>query len=258
MKIPVNILDFDQVYQMQTFYEESDYEWFNLSEIRNTNCYCEEKSLKAIGARLKKCRNRGITYIGSGNYHYVTYLFMKEFNFPFTLLLFDHHTDMMEPPCDTVVSCGSWVRNALNGFLMLKKVIIVGINNQLPDSVPIHYGKKVTAFSKEEAWQGSGIIQDVRSLITTEKIYISIDKDVLGESEAVTNWDQGNMTLSKLFQFINEVWINKIICGIDVCGEYPIYPAACFEKKNITAIKKNDRANRMILRNIEEMELVFR
>ena len=117
----VSILNFDQVYQTQKFFHNIDYEWIEFSDIKNTNRYCEPQSLKIINERLKRRENKGIAFIGSGNYHYVTYLFMLEIQEPFTLILFDHHSDMIRPICKSFISCGSWVLEALEDIPMLKR-----------------------------------------------------------------------------------------------------------------------------------------
>lgn len=55
-------------------------------------------------------------------------------------------------------------------------------------------------------------------------LYISIDKDVLSESEGKTNWDQGNVVLDQILQFI-ETYLQQTpgrqLIGVDVCGEDP-------------------------------------
>ena len=55
-------------------------------------------------------------------------------------------------------------------------------------------------------------------------LYISIDKDVLPESEGKTNWDQGNVALGQALHFI-DVYLQQIpgrqIIGMDICGEDP-------------------------------------
>ena len=55
-------------------------------------------------------------------------------------------------------------------------------------------------------------------------LYISIDKDVLPESEGKTNWDQGNVALGQVLHFI-DVYLQQIpgrqIIGMDICGEDP-------------------------------------
>lgn len=256
MGISVNILDFDQVYNAQTYFRKSRYKRINLSDIRNTNRFCERKSLVSISKRLKKYKDRGITFIGSGNYHYVTYLLMSEIQSPFTLVLFDHHTDMMEAPCESLVTCGSWVLDSLENLPMLKKVVIIGTREDLLKSIPKDLNKKVLVFSEEDIGQAN-IKKYIKSGVSTDNVYVSIDKDVLEESEAVTNWDQGNMNLMQLLNLIKFIAADKRICGIDVCGEYPYSPIASFNGQSMEAIQKNDRANFKILNTISKLDYVI-
>ena len=55
-------------------------------------------------------------------------------------------------------------------------------------------------------------------------LYISIDKDILSESEGKTNWDQGNVVLEQVLHFIDaymqQTPVRQLI-GVDVCGEDP-------------------------------------
>ena len=50
-------------------------------------------------------------------------------------------------------------------------------------------------------------------------IYMSIDKDVLHESITSTNWDQGNMSLEELDEWIDYILDNRYLIGADICGE---------------------------------------
>ena len=54
--------------------------------------------MKTLLMHIKRALNRrkikGITFIGSGNYHYVSYFIIRRNKQAFTLILFDHHTDM--------------------------------------------------------------------------------------------------------------------------------------------------------------------
>ena len=53
-------------------------------------------------------------------------------------------------------------------------------------------------------------------------LYISIDKDILSESEGKTNWDQGNVASNQVLHFIDaymQQTPDKTLIGVDVCGE---------------------------------------
>src|SRR5262249_12833962 len=60
----------------------------------------------------------------------------------------------------------------------------------------------------------------VLAAIDTDAIWLTIDKDVLGESEALTNWDQGQMPLEAMRAMIRALGARKRIVGADICGEY--------------------------------------
>ena len=48
----------------------------------------------------------------------------------FILVVFDHHSDMMQPMFDDILSCGSWILNSLENNKYLKKVILIGIDEK--------------------------------------------------------------------------------------------------------------------------------
>lgn len=257
MKGTISILDFDHTYSIQNFFKNIDYEWIRFLDIKNTSRYCEEESLLEIYRRLRERRNRGITFIGSGNHHYITYLLMKEIKYPFTLILFDHHSDMLKPYFQVLISCGSWVLNALDNIPMLKKVIIIGVKEELARSIPFKYNGVVSYFTKEDI-DRSLQIRDIKGYIDlevlTDSIYISIDKDVLVRSESVTNWDHGDMKLEQLLSLLDHISNKRQICGVDICGEYPYNPVENHYRESIRAIEKNNRANLEILNRIKAIE----
>ncbi len=60
----------------------------------------------------------------------------------------------------------------------------------------------------------------ILSLIENDAVWFSIDKDVLPESEALTNWDQGQMPLAAVKKTIETIGAHKRIIGADICGEF--------------------------------------
>lgn len=245
MEGAVNILNFDQVYQNQNFWQSNKCEWINLLELKSVNGYCSSGSLRVIDKKLRKRHNKEITLIGSGNYHYVTYLLLAEIKTPFSLVLFDNHTDMMPPPYKSLVSCGSWVLNSLKQLPLLKKVVVIGARADLVAAVPRKITSKVAVFSTLN-WQAT-LANEILSAIPTRDVYISIDKDVLNKSEAITNWDQGNMKLADLLILLKFLGRYKKVCGLDICGELPTSPVDFFKKNVVKANRINEKANRRIL-----------
>ena len=158
----ISLLNFDGTLQNQPLLHKAyPSEWIDFSDLGGCLGYASGEALRRIRRRLEARRHRRITLIGSGNYHYVTYLLMSEIRQPFSLVLFDHHTDLapgspalaaselaasglkvtglsasglaaaVDAPAGTdagapVLSCGSWVGAAVNNLPLLRRVVIVG------------------------------------------------------------------------------------------------------------------------------------
>ncbi|WP_313771968.1 arginase family protein [Bacillus bingmayongensis] len=163
------------------------------------------------------------------------------------LILFDHHSDMELSSSQrrTMISCGSWVSFALRNNPMLQKAIIIG-----PPSFQIHslISSKVKVFPIKSTHAVS--VNTILSHIETNTVYMSIDKDILEPRDAITNWDQGHMDLSKLLQYVRSIKNKKSVHGIDICGEISSSPTEMFLPEYQEAITKNKTANIQILESI--------
>ena len=64
-------------------------------------------------------------------------------------------------------------------------------------------------------------LERILSSIPTDTVYLTIDKDVLRESESFTNYSgyQGTMTLDELLAALSLIGKRKRILGADVCGD---------------------------------------
>ncbi|WP_027410745.1 arginase family protein [Anoxybacteroides tepidamans] len=231
----VTFLNMDGTYISQQRLVCLPHEWIDLTDVAHTNLYCEPNSLRELEMRIRKRTRQGLVFIGSGNYHYISYLLTKEIKKPFTLVLFDHHTDIGTGE-ETIISCGSWVSYVLK-LPQLQKVVIIGPTvRQYP-----HHSSRITVFPSSLCSP-----KILLSHIPTEHVYISIDKDVLCLDDAVTNWDQGTMKLSFLLRCLQELLIYKNVIGVDVCGEYPQASIHSFHPVSKEANRKNERANMRI------------
>lgn len=200
-------------------------------------------------------RQSVITFLGSGNYHYVSYLLLAEVRHPFTFVLFDHHTDTLPSPSDSLISCGSWVLESLKTLPMLKKVIIIGVSEDGQEYLPFSISDKVRVYPETMLHMNKhSMISSILSSIPTEPVYISVDKDVLNTNEALAVWDQGSMKLNQLIEMMQILIVEKSVCGIDICGEYPVTTGNAFEYKTREAIAKNDFANKCILNGLEHVK----
>ncbi|MBM7645962.1 arginase family enzyme [Scopulibacillus daqui] len=242
----ITILNFDGSYIAQDrLCHDFPHNWIDLYNIKHTNLYCEENSFNQIKNAIKTRTQKGITLIGNGNYHYVSYALLSEIQEPFTLILLDHHTDLMEGSIPSILSCGSWVYHSALNLPYLQKAIIIGPDTSNPFNLPTQLKKKIHIISNEHFTPT--LMKEILLQIQTDLVYISIDKDILDSLYAETNWDQGHMALTDLIQMMISIITHKHVCGIDICGEWPVSPEDAFCPKKQAIIYKNEQANRKIL-----------
>lgn len=245
------ITNFSGIYKNQNFYKnyaEEEISWTELSDLSGCNCYCDAEASDRIRKEIQAFTGKGLHFIDSGNYHYMTRLWLEKLQIPFRLLVFDNHTDMQPPAFVGLLSCGGWIAASLEELPLLQEVILVGPDEEAYTQVEPDLQQKVLFLSREKL-----------STMTTEEkegffnnlsedlpLYVSVDKDVLCKGDASTTWSQGDMHLSELMSFLELVLERQNILGMDVCGECDM--DSCSEDF------LNDHANEAILRLWEKMQ----
>lgn len=234
------IMDFTGIYGEQPFARDGNFNWLDCRGIQGTDCYCDEEGGAALGKLIAAFSPYGLHFLDSGNYHYLTKLWTDRIREPFSLVLFDHHTDMQPPMFEGLLSCGGWVKKMLDTNPFLQKVLIAGV----PESEAVKVrSERVLTISEE--WMAFGLraFEPVQALFCSGQsvgvqslseygtcdsedrqssdipIYISVDKDVLSKDFASTNWDQGSLTLELLSGAIAMLLDCFNVIGMDVCGE---------------------------------------
>ena len=201
-------------------------------DISGTNGYCDDTAKEQIRERIADLSGSGIHFLDSGNYHYLSLLWLEKIREPFSLVLFDHHPDMQLPSFGEITSCGGWVKEALERNPFLEQVYLAGVDGELLEEV------------LEQDRIGPGKVHvGVEELLCAgepRSIYISLDKDALGRDDARCDWDQGDLTLDEVLEMIRALDKKHRLLGMDVCGENP--GSADPEDVGI-----NDRTNRKIL-----------
>ena len=224
-----------------------------MADIQGTNCYCDEEAGQEIEARLAQLPLTTVHFLDSGNYHYLTYFWMRQIRVPFRLVLFDHHTDMQAPALGEILSCGGWVRDAVRDLPMLREIWLIGPEEsafaQAEEKVRLltHYisAEALSAGTANTDTLVEKLIADFQD--STLPVYFSVDKDILRPEDAVTNWDQGNVELSLLLAMLNRLTgicaKNRIpALGADICGEEDDLD----EQSGSQASAVNEKANRAI------------
>ena len=245
------IMNFSGIYKNQNFYKdhaEKEIFWTELSDLSGCNCYCDAEASDRIRKEIQAFTGNGIHFIDSGNYHYMTRLWLEKLQVPFRLLVFDNHTDMQPPAFGGLLSCGGWIVASLEELPLLQEVILVGPDEEAYTQVEPDLQQKVLFLSRENlstmtAEEKEGFFNNLSEDLP---LYVSVDKDVLCKGDASTTWSQGDMHLSELMSFLELVLERQNILGMDVCGECDM--DSCSEDF------LNDHANEAILRLWEKMQ----
>ena len=244
------IMNFSGIYKNQNFYKNYAEEifWTELSDLSGCNCYCDAEASDRIRKEIQAFTGKGLHFIDSGNYHYMTRLWLEKLQIPFRLLVFDNHTDMQPPAFGGLLSCGGWIAASLEELPLLQEVILVGPDEEAYTQVEPDLQQKVLFLSREKlstmtAEEKEGFFNNLSEDLP---LYVSVDKDVLCKGDASTTWSQGDMHLSELMSFLELVLERQNILGMDVCGE-------C-DMDSCSKDFLNDHANEAILRLWEKMQ----
>jgi hypothetical protein len=194
----------------------------------------------AIRRALDPALKGAITFLGSGDYHYVSALLLEQFAEPVTLVVFDHHPDWDRLP--PRYGCGAWVSRALERKNVAQVVLVGNASTdldfpavltgnvpalrsgrvlQLPYAAPRRRGWPWTGLPwRELQADPAGVFAGVIDQLACRRVYVSIDKDCLAAPYALTNWEEGRLSLDQLLGFLQTLREKCEIVGLDVTGEY--------------------------------------
>ncbi|MGC8971651.1 MAG: hypothetical protein ACP5K2_05570 [bacterium] len=200
MNVRPLILHFDDIYFYQKILRSIGKE-VDLRGISGVRYLCSMEKLYELEDKIPNY-GKSITFIGSGDFHYVTYILLRRINEYFNLLLIDNHLDIRET-FDGFISCGSWLKDALN-LKYLGYVFYIGSDTIEGSDRIIRIGENLKQLP---------FLKKVES-----PIYISVDKDIINNSFLETNWEQGCLSVDNLLEILSYISAFNII-GIDICGE---------------------------------------
>lgn len=244
MKKKTVIMNFSGIYEEETFYQGKEVCWLDCKDIPGVNGYCSDDAQEEIRKRIQDYDYRGIHFLDSGNYHYLSKFWLEKIEEPYSLVVFDHHTDMQESAFFGMLSCGSWIKEVLEEHQYIKEVCVVGPPKASTEQCEPNLASRVVFLTQEEL--KAGILEKWQEFLENEKelpVYLSIDKDVLYPEDARTNWDQGEMKLEEMEEMIKQVFRKRNVLGIDVCGENPQDTAKLPSKEDLRI--NNETNNRL-------------
>ena len=260
--VPVSMVKMSRSYDDQILPLPFRRSVVDLSLLTGTNCYCDREAAAAIRSAIEELPVCAVHLIDSGNYHYLTRLWLERIRDPFLLVVFDNHTDMQAPAFGDLLSCGGWAASAAAELKALRGILMAG-----PDGESVRQADRDcadrTVFVTERELKASKAEAFREGLLLAWKkfgdesrqsdgkpvgIYLSVDKDILCREDAVTGWSQGEMRIEELAQCIAvlaDFCSSKGVplLGADICGELEDSPEAD---------RVNGRANAMLIRTILE------
>ena len=212
-----------------------------LSFKRMARLWCSSGEFNKACSAMQLPNLNQFTLLGSGDYHHLTLALLQQHQKPLTLVLFDNHPDWMRPPHQ--YHCGTWVYAAAR-LPQVARIIIVGLENGdlcgkkfVDGDVESYLNKKIvllpyTSLNAEISEQQTVTlqsqlktslkqgVQEILAAISTQNVYISVDKDCLRAEDAITNWEQGTLPLETVVACITAIRGNHSIVGADTVGDY--------------------------------------
>lgn len=201
-----------------------------------------------------------LTFYGSGDFHHVSLALVSQIQEPFNLLILDKHPDWMG--WIPFMHCGTWLYHAArlpqvnqifhvggeldfdNGFRLLApwkklrrgKIAVfpatrtfrTGQWREVPhEPVRSNPPAKVSVKHLEE------LLWPYRETLSRRPLYVSLDKDVLVEKEAVVNWDSGHLELEEICTILETFFraCDHRLVGMDIVGDWsPVAMQGLFRK----------------------------
>lgn len=216
------------------------------------------KTRGIIQKRINDSAKNSAVFLGSGDFHHISEILISRYSQPLCVIIFDLHPDWSILPPQ--YGCGSWVNRVLekdniaklislgvssediSSFTQIQTGNIDSLKNSRVEIYPYEHAptrtflKKIPTnvsvitekgtFFNKIYWnelKNQNIDRFISSLlnrIPEEKVYISIDKDCLQNSYALTNWEEGKLGLDELLKMLALVKQKKDIVGLDITGDY--------------------------------------
>jgi hypothetical protein len=194
-------------------------------------------------------RDPTVTLYGSGDFHHVSLALLRRLTQPFNLLVVDKHPDWMR--AIPFLHCGTWVRHAAhlpqvrrifhvggdldfdNGFRWLapwrllrsgKITVFPGLRSfargawRMVPNLPVRLQPE-RATTRERL---GTLLEADRADLERWPLYISIDKDVMAQEDAVVNWDSGRLSLVEVILIV-QAFLGAAggnLAGMDIVGDW--------------------------------------
>jgi hypothetical protein len=175
---------------------------------------------------------------GSGDFHHLSALWLRNVQGPVALVSFDNHPDWDTRPPDW--GCGGWINRALElpgvttasvwgcGNFELNWPHRLFANQEALGSgrLRIYPWRERIGRSARKRWPGL-TREDWRSQFSAhartlagQRVYVTVDMDCLRAGDAVTNWEQGLFSAEDIAWALDELHSVAEVAAGDVCGAW--------------------------------------
>ncbi len=248
----------DSVVKQQNLVSRYKAEIIDLKDLApNARLWMNKKTKGEIEKRIRGSSKDSVTFLGSGDFHHMSSILINQLHKPTSVIIFDFHPDWDTLP--PRLGCGSWVNQILKNK-NVQKCILIGVSSDDISSGYVQSGnlgslkdnrveiypyahKPSRAFFKripqnlsfkikkrllfnEIYWNElknknlKDFVLAILKRIPTKEVYISIDKDCLKRNYALTNWEEGCLSLDELELMLKLIKENLDIAGVDITGDY--------------------------------------
>jgi hypothetical protein len=175
---------------------------------------------------------------GSGDFHYLSALWIRRVEQPVVVISFDNHPDWdIRPP---KWGCGGWVNRALE-LPQVRRLSIWGCGNfeywwphnvfgnhraEREGKLEVHPWADHRPI-KDRQWRGAILRENWRehferflSDLRGANVYVTIDLDCLCAEEAITNWENGRFAIVDLVWALQKLREMCRVVGGDICGAF--------------------------------------
>jgi len=189
--------------------------------------------IEAFQARVAGGWN-GFTLYGSGDFHHLTAVLLRQMRESFTLVSFDNHPDWdIRPPH---WGCGTWMNRALE-LPHLRQAVVWGCANgelNWPGRLFARRSARLdarpwaerTSASSQRIWRAvsrsdwRAAFSAFAASLASTAVYVTVDMDCLNVAEAVTNWENGLFTAADVAWALRELHRHARLVGGDICGAW--------------------------------------
>jgi len=220
------------------------------------------------------------TLYGSGDFHHLSALWLRNLSAPVCLVSFDNHPDWDVRPPDW--GCGGWINRALElpnvtrasvwgcgNFELNWPHRLFGNHDALASGrLEVHPWQERIGRSARKRWPGLDYngwrpaFSRFAQSLAGGRVYVTVDLDCLRAGEAVTNWEQGLFTAEDVAWALEELHAAAEVIGGDLCGAWSLPRHARFKQwlssrldhprqrrvDPTQAARANERARRIIWR----------